>query len=117
MKKRCILFRVISAASPIISVLSLFLAISILGSAAEIFAFSAITAVLSILGLIGSFGRGKAAFGCFVTALVVSAGFTLISLVYSIADGDIFVIALIYFGLYTAGAALAYKEKRKEFDQ
>lgn len=111
MKKRSIIFAVISAVSLVISLLSLYLAIIILGSADEFFIFSALTAVLGILGLISSIGKGKAAFGCHITATVVSAGFTLISLVCSIAYGDIFVISLIYFCLYTAGAAFAFSKK------
>ena len=111
MKKRGVLLAVISAVSLVISLFSLYLAIIILGPADEFFIFSALTAVLGILGLISSLGKGKAAFGCLITATVVSVGFTLISLVYSIADGDIFVIALIYFCIYTAGAATAYPKK------
>ena len=113
MKKRGIIFTVISAASLIISLFSLYLAIIILGSADGFFIFSALTAVLGILGLISSLGKGKAAFACHITATVVSVGFTLITLVCSIAYGDIFVIALIYFCLYTAGAAFAFPHKKQ----
>ena len=113
MKKCSKLFKVISAASLVLSLFSLYLAIIILGPAGNFFVFSALTAVLGILGLIGALGSGNLSFGCLITAMVVSASFTLITLGYSIADGDVFVIALIYFGLYTAGAVLAYREKRK----
>ena len=67
MKKRGVLLAVISAVSLVISLFSLYLAIIILGPADEFFIFSALTAVLGILGLISSLGKGKAAFGCLIS--------------------------------------------------
>lgn len=114
MAKKYRLVLVMSIISFVLSAVSLYLAIIILGSSDEFFIFSALTAVLCILGLINFFGKGKTDFGCLITAAVVSAGFTFITLGYSIADGDIFVIALIYFCLYTAGAAAVLIKNKKD---
>lgn len=112
MKKRYGSLFAVSIISLAISAFSLFLSVMILGPTAEISLFSAIAAILGILGLIGSLRKGKASFGCLITATVVSAGFALISLGYSIAYGDIYIIALIYFCLYAAGAAAAYPKSK-----
>lgn len=117
MAKKYRLVLVMSIISFVLSVVSLYFAIIILGSSDEFWVFSALTAVLGILSLISFFGKGKAAFGCLITATVVSAGFTLITLGYSFgysfAYGE-YVIALIYFCLYTAGAAAVLIKNKKD---
>lgn len=110
-KYKLVLF--MSIISFVLSVVSLYLAIITLGSADEIFLFSALTAVLGILGLISFLGNGNFSLGCLITATVVSAGFSLITLGYSFAYGE-YVIALIYFCLYTAGAAVVLIKNKKD---
>lgn len=114
MVKKHRLVLVMSIISFVLSAVSLYLAIIILGPSDEFFIFSAITAVLGILSLISFLGGGNLSFGCLITSTVVSAVFVLITLGCSIADGDIFVIALIYFCLYTAGAAAVLIKNKKD---
>ena len=114
MVKKYRLVLVMSIISFALSVVNLYFAIIILGSSDEFSIFSALTAVLGILGLINFLGSGNFSLGCLITATVVSAGFALITLGYSITDGDIFFIALIYFCLYTAGAAVVLIKNKKD---
>lgn len=102
-----------SIISFVFSVVSLYFSIIILGSSDEFLVFSALTAVLGILGLISFLGSENLSLGCLITATVVSAGFALIMLGYSFAYGE-YVIALIYFCLYTAGAAVVLIKNKKD---
>ncbi|MDE6594483.1 MAG: hypothetical protein K2K44_00555, partial [Oscillospiraceae bacterium] len=80
MAKKYKLILVMSIISFVLSAVSwYFYVINIGGFPAEIVLFHAITAILGILGLINFFVKGKVAFGCLITAMVVSAGYTLIS--------------------------------------
>lgn len=114
MVKKYKLVLVMSIISFVLSAVSLYFAIIILGSSDEFVIFSALTAVLGILSLINFLGSGNLSLGCLITATVVSAGFALITLGYSIVYGDIFVIALIYFCLYAAGAAVVLIKNKKD---
>lgn len=108
-KKRVIIFAALSAASLVLSAISLITWIISLSPQYEFLIFSVLTAVLGILGLVNSFGKGKAALGCLVTAAVASAGSAVISLIYCFIYSDgMYIIALIYFCLYAAGAVVKY---------
>lgn len=117
MAKKYKLVLVMSIISFALSLISLYFSIIILGSSDEFSIFSALTAVLGILSLISFLGSGNLSLGCLITATVVSAGFALITLGYSFgysfAYGE-YVIALIYFCLYTAGAAVVLIKNKKD---
>lgn len=84
--------------------------------AAVIAAFAAgITALLGILGMICCKKRGKFSLGCLTTGGLLFL-LTAANIAGSIANGNFepwVMLVPAYLGLYTAGAALAYKKKRK----
>ena len=113
MVKKYRLVLIMSIISFALSLISLYFSIISLGSSDEFSIFSALTAVLGILSLISFLGSGNLSLGSIITAMVVSAGFALITLGYSFAYGE-YVIALIYFCLYTAGAAVVLIKNKKD---
>lgn len=75
-----------------------------------------VTVLLGILGMVCCKKQGKCSLGCLILGGIFSL-FTAASIVHSIADGTfeawVFLI-LVYFGLYTAGAAIAYIDSRND---
>lgn len=75
-----------------------------------------ITVLLGSLGLICSLKNGKWAMGCLVLGIIGSCN-GLLSIVTSIEQEESLmlpIVVLLYFGLYTAGAAIAYIGKNRQ---
>ncbi|MCM1328219.1 MAG: hypothetical protein NC253_02160 [Ruminococcus sp.] len=75
---------------------------------------AAATALLGIFGIICARQNGKFSIGCLIMGAIPTL-FTAFEIVQSLLDGSfepIMFPIFLYFGLYTAGAAMAYIEKR-----
>lgn len=73
-----------------------------------------VTVILGIFGIICARQNGKFSIGCLIMGGIPTL-FTAFEIVQSLLDGDfepIMFPIFLYFGLYTAGAVLAYIEKR-----
>lgn len=77
------------------------------------------TALLGILGMICCKKQGKCSLGCLILGGIFSL-LTAASIANSIADGNFeawVMLVPVYFGLYTAGSAIAYIDRKNDREQ